>query len=242
MRRIGVIFCAATLACAQDPVTFRAGVSLVHVDAEVLAQDGRILTGFHKEDFRVFDERKEQPILQFAAEEQPLDLILLFDISGSMRGVVQEVADAARQGLHELQPGDRVCVMVFNSSSREVAPFTEDLDAVDHQNEVNRQQNDVNVHQSDVNRDQAEVNRRQSEVNHGGGAGQDEVNRIQNDVNAKQNDVNAQQGKVNDQQAVVNKEQNIVNQAQQKANVQIKEALDLIFDSALARGLVHEVK
>jgi VWFA-related protein len=130
MRRIGAIFCAATLACAQDPVTFRAGVSLVHVDAEVLGQDGRILTGFHKEDFRVFDERKEQPILQFAAEEQPLDLILLFDISGSMRGVVQEVADAARQGLRQLQAGDRVCIMVFNNRSREIAAFTEDLDAV----------------------------------------------------------------------------------------------------------------
>ncbi|MGD0869683.1 MAG: VWA domain-containing protein [Bryobacteraceae bacterium] len=131
MRPIAVMLCAAVLACAQDPVTFRTGVSLVHVDAEVLAQDGRILTGFHKEDFRVFDERKEQPILQFAAEEQPLDLILLFDISGSMRGVVQEVADAARQGLHQLQAGDRVCVMVFNTRSREVAPFTEDMDAVD---------------------------------------------------------------------------------------------------------------
>lgn len=131
MRPIVAILCAAALACAQDPVTFRTGVSLVHVDAEVLSQDGRILTGLHKEDFRVFDERKEQPILQFAAEEQPLDLILLFDISGSMRGVVQEVADAARQGLHQLQAGDRVCVMVFNSRSREVAPFTEDLDAVD---------------------------------------------------------------------------------------------------------------
>jgi VWFA-related protein len=138
MRRIVAFLCAVTLACAQDPVTFRAGVSLVHVDAEVLGEDGRILTGFHKEDFRVFDERKEQPILQFAAEEQPLDLILLFDISGSMRGVVQEVANAARQGLHELRPGDRVCVMVFNSSSREIAPFTEDLDAVDRtiQNDV----------------------------------------------------------------------------------------------------------
>src|SRR5580658_1813775 len=138
MRRIVAILCAATLAYAQDPVTFRAGVSLVHVDAEVLSQDGRILTGFHKEDFRVFDERKEQPILQFAAEEQQLDLILLFDISGSMRGVVQEVADAARQGLRELRPGDRVCVMVFNSRSREVAPFTEDIDAVDRtiQNDV----------------------------------------------------------------------------------------------------------
>jgi VWFA-related protein len=129
---------AETLVCAQDPVTFRAGVSLVHVDAEVLGEDGRILAGFHKEDFRVFDERKEQPILQFAAEEQPLDLILLFDISGSMRGVVQDVANAAHQGLHELQSGDRVCVMVFNSGSREIAPFTEDLDAVDRtiQNDV----------------------------------------------------------------------------------------------------------
>jgi len=130
MRRTVAILCALTLAYGQEPVTFRAGVSLVHVDAEVLGQDGRILTGFHKEDFRIFDERKEQSILQFAAEEQPLDLVLLFDISGSMRGVVQEVADAARQGLHELQPGDRVSVMVFNSGSREIAPFTEDLDAV----------------------------------------------------------------------------------------------------------------
>ena len=131
MRPIVTVFCAAAVADAQDSVTFRTGVSLVHVDAEVLGEDGRILTGFHREDFRVFDERKEQPILQFAAEEQPLDLILLFDISGSMRDEVQEVADAARQGLHQLQPGDRVCVMVFNSSSREIAPFSEDLDAVD---------------------------------------------------------------------------------------------------------------
>ena len=131
MRPILAVLCAAILACAQDPVTFRTGVSLVHVDAEVISQDGRILTGLHKEDFRVFDERKAQPILQFAAEEQPIDLILLFDISGSMRGVVQEVADAARQGLHQLQPGDRVCVMVFNGRSREIAPFTDDLDAVD---------------------------------------------------------------------------------------------------------------
>jgi VWFA-related protein len=129
MRRIVAIFCAA-LAYAQDPVTFRTGVSLVHVDAEVIGQDGRILTGLHKGDFRVFDERKEQPILQFAAEEQPLDLILLFDISGSMRAVVQEVAGASRQGLRQLRAGDRVCVMVFNSRSREIAPFTDDLDAV----------------------------------------------------------------------------------------------------------------
>lgn len=116
---------------AQDDPVFRAGVALVHVDAEVTGQDGRILTGFTKDDFRVFDEGKEQAIVNFAAEEQPLDLILLFDVSGSMRAVVERVAASARQAFRELRPGDRVSVMVFNSRSRVVAPFTEDLDAVD---------------------------------------------------------------------------------------------------------------
>jgi VWFA-related protein len=95
-----------------------------------VVEDGRILTGFTKDDFRVLDEGKPQTIAQFSAGEQALDLILLFDVSGSMRVVVSAVASASRQALQELRPGDRVCVMVFNSKTREIAPFTSDLDAV----------------------------------------------------------------------------------------------------------------
>ena len=141
MRFFSLLTCAAALGSStlgfsllessqEAAPVFRTGVALVHVDAEV-TQDGRTLTGFTKDDFRVFDERKEQPVLHFSAEKEPLDLILLFDVSGSMRAVVESVSAATRQGLHELRPGDRVCVMVFNSRSREVAPFTEDLDAVE---------------------------------------------------------------------------------------------------------------
>jgi VWFA-related protein len=108
---------------------FRASVALVHVDAEVTL-DGRTLAGLTKDDFRVLDERRPQTVLHFASEAQPLDLILLFDVSGSMRPVVQSVASAARQGLQELRQGDRVCIWVFNRRSREIAPFTSDLDAV----------------------------------------------------------------------------------------------------------------
>jgi hypothetical protein len=148
-----------------------------------------------------------------------------------------------RQAAHDyVGSGDSLLVDIEAAMAPQREVNRQQNDVNRHQNEVNRQQNDVNLHQRDVNRDQAEVNRRQSEVNHVGGVGQDEVNRIQHDVNAKQNDVNAEQRKMNDQQSVVNKEQNVVNQAQREANVQIKEALDLIFDSALARGLVHEVK
>jgi len=131
VRQIAVIVCLAAVSLAQDSATFHAGVSLVHVDAEVVAEDGSIIDGLRKEDFRIFDERKQQPIVQFAWEDEPLDLILLFDVSGSMQAVVQAVADAAREGFRELQHGDRVCVMVFNTRAREIAPFTDDLDAVD---------------------------------------------------------------------------------------------------------------
>src|SRR5215831_15855216 len=84
--RVSIILgLAVWVAFSQESPTFRTGVALVQVDAEVTAADGRTLTGFHKEDFRVFDEGAEQPIVQFSWAEEPLDLILLFDISGSMR-------------------------------------------------------------------------------------------------------------------------------------------------------------
>jgi VWFA-related protein len=130
MRLMIALLVAFAPAFAQDDVVFRSGIALVHIDAEVNSAEGSILAGLTKDDFRVLDERKEQTILYFSAEEQPLDLILLFDISGSMRAVVERVAAAARQGLGELRPGDRVSVMVFNTHTRVVAPFTEDLDAI----------------------------------------------------------------------------------------------------------------
>ena len=128
--RPAILLYFAAVVCAQDAV-FRTDVALVHVDAEVTAADGTILTGFTRDDFRVFDERKQQTILNFTAEEQPLDVILLFDISGSMRAVVGEVASAAHEAFRELRKGDRVSVMVFNAGSRVVSPFTEDLEEVD---------------------------------------------------------------------------------------------------------------
>lgn len=117
-------------AFAQESPTFRTGVSLVHVDAQVTEADGRLLDGFSKDDFRILDEGKPQPIAQFATGQESLDLILLFDVSGSMKEKVAEVAKAARQGMQELRHGDRVAIMVFNTRPRMLMPFTEDLQAV----------------------------------------------------------------------------------------------------------------
>jgi Ca-activated chloride channel family protein len=127
MIQLAIPLCLPSTAGPQEPLTFATGVSLVHIEAEVATRDGRILDGFTKSDFRVFDEGKEQPVKYFSAGQAPLDLILLFDVSSSMRPKVQPVADAANEGMRELRPGDRVAIMSFNSRSRLVEPFTGDL-------------------------------------------------------------------------------------------------------------------
>jgi VWFA-related protein len=118
------------VAATQETPIFKSGVALVKVDVEVT--DGtKLLGGFQKDDFRILDNGTEQPILYFSQSEEPLDVILLFDLSGSMMSKLKKLSEAAHAALAELRNGDRVSVMVFGSKSRVVLPFTEDLNAVE---------------------------------------------------------------------------------------------------------------
>ena len=110
---------------------FKADVALVKVDAEV-TDGSKLLGGFQKNDFRILDNGTEEPILYFSQGEEPLDLILLFDLSGSMTPKLKKLSESAHTALAELRKGDRVAVMVFGWRSRVVLPFTEDLSAVEH--------------------------------------------------------------------------------------------------------------
>ncbi len=96
----------------QTPVVFKTGVSDVRVVVQV-TQDNEIVKGLTKDDFIVTDNGKPQPIVSFEQEKQPLDLLLLLDISGSMRAHIEEMAATAREALAYLAPGDRVGIMTF---------------------------------------------------------------------------------------------------------------------------------
>src|ERR1035438_10327501 len=99
---------------AQETV-FRTGVSLVRVDAQVT--DGtKGIDQLEKEDFLVKDNGVEQPILYCSQEDQAMDILLLFDSSGSMAPAIRRVAASAHTALMELHQGDRVAVANFNRS------------------------------------------------------------------------------------------------------------------------------
>ena len=121
---------ALLLLLLQDTPVFKSKVALVRVDAEV-ADGTRTLDGLKQEDFRILDKGSPVTIEHFSQDEEPLDIVLLFDTSGSMRPNVERVASAAGVALGELRAGDRVAVWTFTTRSRVLAPFSEDMKAVE---------------------------------------------------------------------------------------------------------------
>jgi VWFA-related protein len=114
-----------------QPATFRAGVTLVKVDAAVTDRSGRAVSGLSAQDFEVFDEDAARKILYFEHESDPLDLLLLLDVSGSMHTSLGELARSARSALRPLGDRDRGAVMLFARSSLLIRRFTGDFAAVE---------------------------------------------------------------------------------------------------------------
>jgi VWFA-related protein len=71
-----------------------------------------------------------QPIVYVGREEEPLSLLLLLDVSGSMRKYVEQVANVARQALRYLRVKDRVAVMVFARDAYVRTDFTDDMSTI----------------------------------------------------------------------------------------------------------------
>ena len=124
-----LILLLAGAALAQEEPTFRAGVSLVRVDAQVV-NGKRLVSDLAEDDFVVLEEGEPQELVYFGRESESLSVLLLLDVSGSMRKHVKQMAKAARQALAALREGDRVGIMVFSRESAVRWRFSGDLDKV----------------------------------------------------------------------------------------------------------------
>ncbi len=134
MKRAGWLALALATGLAvtlwAQPTVFRTGVSLVRVDAQVT--DGtKSIDHLQKEDFLVKDNGVEQPILYCSQEDQAMDILLLFDSSGSMAPAIRRIAASAHTALTELHEGDRVAVANFNTDAWLIGGFDKDLSEVE---------------------------------------------------------------------------------------------------------------
>jgi VWFA-related protein len=104
-------------------------VSNVRLDAQVTTGK-HVVRGLGPNDFEVLDNGTRQPLLYAALDIEPIDLLLLLDVSGSMRDHVAEMARVATEALGHLRKGDRVAVMVFARKVRLTTELTAELDRI----------------------------------------------------------------------------------------------------------------
>lgn len=111
----------------QSPV-FRSSSALVRIDTQVL-KSGRAVEGLTQADFVVLDEGQPAPIAAFGRDSAPLQVALLFDVSGSMNKVLMQMAAVAGRAMAALKPEDQVGVVVFGRNIVPLLEFTSDMRA-----------------------------------------------------------------------------------------------------------------
>jgi Ca-activated chloride channel homolog len=116
----------AGMPAPQQPV-FRGTGDAVRVFVTVTDRDGRLATNLTRDAFEVRDEGKPQPITQFDNTPQPVRLVVMLDVSGSMHGNLPLLRAASQQLFARLRPDDVARVGTFgNDITIEPESFTTD--------------------------------------------------------------------------------------------------------------------
>jgi VWFA-related protein len=103
---------------AQQPPIVKIETELVNLNVVVTDKHGQRVRGLVKDDFEVFEDEAKQEISHFVAEERPLKLVLLFDVSISMEEILPTVKQTAIRFVESLSVDDRLSVVSFASEVR----------------------------------------------------------------------------------------------------------------------------
>jgi VWFA-related protein len=123
---IGLMTCAAVLGAQQT--VFRSASDTVPVFVTATDKSGRLVPDLVQSDFQVSDNGKPQAIAVFDNRPQPIRLIVLIDISGSMAGNLRLLGEATHELIGALGPEDLARVGTFGDTIAISPTFTRDED------------------------------------------------------------------------------------------------------------------
>jgi len=114
----------------RPAANLRVDANLVLVPVTVCDPLNRPVTGLEKEHFRVFDDKVEQTITQFAMDDEPVAVGLVFDISGSMGPKLQKARLAAASFFKTANTEDEFFLVEFNDTPKLEVPLTRDVEDI----------------------------------------------------------------------------------------------------------------
>ena len=113
-----------TATATVDAQRFTSRAVGVRVDA-LVTNGGQLVRGLSARDFDVRDEGVPQTVSQVELEQIPLNLILVFDTSGSVAGDrMRALLEAGKALLDGLRDQDRVALVSFSTRVRLLTPLT----------------------------------------------------------------------------------------------------------------------
>jgi VWFA-related protein len=125
-----VLFAAPRAAAAQEVTpdeVIKVNTDLVVLDAQVISRKNKRIVGeLRREDFELYEDGARREISYFSRDELPLSVMLLLDVSGSVRPIIERVGEGAQDAMGRLSLGDEVAVMAFATEPKLVQGFTRD--------------------------------------------------------------------------------------------------------------------
>jgi Ca-activated chloride channel family protein len=97
----------------EDEVV-RINASEVLLPVTVRDADGRLVTGLGRNDFKVFEDGREQPLSDLSLRQVPVDVALLVDASSSVAESFEDFRRAAEEFAGRVAEDDRFCLVKFD--------------------------------------------------------------------------------------------------------------------------------
>ena len=99
---------------------------LMRFNASVTDRNGRAIGGMRESDFTVWENGIERRVTNVAPANEPFNLVLLLDVSGSVEERMDFIRKAARDFLRTASPQDRISIISFRDDIQVISDFTTD--------------------------------------------------------------------------------------------------------------------
>ena len=99
---------------------------LMRFNASVTDRNGRAIGGMHASDFTVWENGIERRVTNVAPANEPFNLVLLLDVSGSVEERMDFIRKAARDFLRSTSPQDKISIISFRDDIQVISDFSTD--------------------------------------------------------------------------------------------------------------------
>lgn len=108
----------------QDIETLKTDTDLVTVPVTATDRGGIYITDLRQEEFNITEDGVQQQIAFFGKVAAPFHVVLMLDTSSSTQDKLKQIQNAANAFVQQLQPADRVKVISFDDSVKDLNEFT----------------------------------------------------------------------------------------------------------------------